>query len=103
MVKSNGEENIMTYISLGRPTKDKMFKGSLTRYFWLQVFYMNQCPQAPKAPSIPLRLLWIFSKIRGDICEWIFIAGVNDTGDKLFSGVNDTADKFFFSAIKESC
>ncbi len=24
-----------------------------------------------------------------------FIAGVNDTAEKLFSGVNDTADKFF--------
>jgi hypothetical protein len=25
----------------------------------------------------------------------MFIAGVNDTGEKLFSGVNDTGDKFF--------
>ncbi len=24
-----------------------------------------------------------------------FIAGVNDTAEKLFSGVNDTGDKFF--------
>jgi hypothetical protein len=24
----------------------------------------------------------------------MFIAGVNDTGEKLFTGVNDTADKF---------
>jgi hypothetical protein len=24
-----------------------------------------------------------------------FIAGVNDTAEKLFTGVNDTADKFF--------
>jgi hypothetical protein len=24
-----------------------------------------------------------------------FIAGVNDTTEKLFTGVNDTADKFF--------
>ncbi len=24
----------------------------------------------------------------------MFITGVNDTGDKLFSGVNDTGDKF---------
>jgi hypothetical protein len=36
----------------------------------------------------------IFSKIRGDICELMFITGVNDTGDKLFSGVNDTGEKF---------
>jgi hypothetical protein len=25
----------------------------------------------------------------------MFIAGVNDTAEKLFTGVNDTADKFF--------
>ncbi len=25
----------------------------------------------------------------------MFIAGVNDTGEKLFSGVNDTAEKLF--------
>jgi hypothetical protein len=25
----------------------------------------------------------------------MFIAGVNDTGEKLISGVNDTGDKFF--------
>jgi hypothetical protein len=50
---------------------------------------------SPRPPSIPLGLLWIFSKIRGDIPEWIFIAGVNDTSDKLFSGVNDTGEKFF--------
>jgi hypothetical protein len=24
-----------------------------------------------------------------------FIAGVNDTAEKLFTGVNDTSDKFF--------
>jgi hypothetical protein len=24
----------------------------------------------------------------------MFIAGVNDTGEKLFSGVNDTGEKF---------
>jgi hypothetical protein len=38
-----------------------------------------------------------------------FIAGVNETAEKLFTGVNDTADKFYFSAvsatpeIRESC
>ena len=38
---------------------------------------------------------WIFSKIRGDIRELMFIASVNDTSEKLFSGVNDTAKKLF--------
>ena len=43
---------------------------------------------------------WIFSKIRGDIRELLFItgeklfSGVNDTGDKFFAGVVDTGDKF---------
>jgi hypothetical protein len=36
----------------------------------------------------------IFSKIRGDIRELMFITGVVDTGDKLFSSVNDTREKF---------
>ncbi len=45
---------------------------------------------SPKPPSIPMGPF----KIRGDIREWIFIAGVNDTGDQLFSGVNDTGEKF---------
>jgi hypothetical protein len=39
-----------------------------------------------------LGLFRIFSKIRGDIREGL-IAGVLDTGDKLFSGVNDTGEK----------
>ncbi len=66
--------------------------GSLTRDFRLQVFFMNQCPPDPQV------FLWgrfeFFAKIRGDIREWIFIAGVVDNGDKLFSGVNDTGEKF---------
>ncbi len=34
----------------------------------------------------------IFSKIHEDIREWMFIAGDNNAGDKLFSGVNDTGE-----------
>ncbi len=45
--------------------------------------------------STPLGLFRIFSKIREDILEWMFITGVNVTGEKLFTGVNNTADKFF--------
>ncbi len=44
--------------------------------------------------SISLGPFRIFSKIRGDIREWMLISGVNDAGDKLFTGVNDTGDKF---------
>ncbi len=46
-------------------------KGSLTRDFRLQVFFMNQCPPSPQV------FHWshfeFFSKIRGDIRELLFI------------------------------
>ncbi len=29
----------------------------------------------------------------------MFITGVNDTGDKLFSGVNDTGEKFVAGVV----
>jgi hypothetical protein len=41
----------------------------------------------------------IFSKIHGDIRELMFIIGVNDTGEKLFSGVNDIGEKFIACVI----
>ncbi len=45
--------------------------------------------------STPLGPFRIFSRIREDILEWLFITGVNDTGDKVFkfiAGVVDTGD-----------
>ena len=48
---------------------------------------------------MPLEPFWIFSKIRGDIHELMFITGVNDTGNKLFSGVNDTGEKFIAGVV----
>jgi hypothetical protein len=51
---------------------------------------MNQCPPGPQVCH--LSLFEFLSKIRRDIR--MFITGVNDTGDKLFSGVNDTGEKF---------
>ncbi len=45
--------------------------------------------------STPLGPFRIFSKIREDILEWMYITGVNDTAEKLFTGVSDTADIFF--------
>jgi hypothetical protein len=47
----------------------------------------------PGPVSIPVGLFRIFTKIRGDTRHFVFIAGVNDTGDELFTGVNDTGDK----------
>jgi hypothetical protein len=48
---------------------------------------------------MPLEPFRIFSKIRGDISELMFITGVNDTGNKLFSGVNDTGEKFIAGVV----
>ncbi len=70
-------------------------KESLTRDFRLQVFFHESV--SPRPPSIPLEPFWIFSKIRGDIRELMFITGVND--DKLFSGVNDTGEKFITDVV----
>jgi hypothetical protein len=45
----------------------------------------------PQAPEYSIGAVSnFFSKILGDIRESIFITGVNDTGDKLFTGVNDS-------------
>ena len=53
---------------------------------------------SPRPPSTALGPFRIFSKIRGDIRELMFIAGVN-TGEKLFSGVNDTGEKFIAGVV----
>ncbi len=66
------------------------FKGSLTRDFQLQVFF--SWISFPRVPSIPLGPFPIFSKICRDIHKWIFIIGVNDTSDKLFTSVINTTD-----------
>jgi hypothetical protein len=33
------------------------------------------------------------TKIRGDIHNFVFMTGVVDTGNKLFTGANDTGDR----------
>ncbi len=48
---------------------------------------------------MPLEPFWIFSKILGDIRELMFVTGVNDTGNKLFSGVNDTGEKLIAGVV----
>ncbi len=35
----------------------------------------------------------ILLKIRRDIRHWMFIIGVNDTGNKFIAGVNDTGEQ----------
>ncbi len=58
-------------------------KGSLTRDFRLQFFSRTSFPLAPSV----LGPFWIFTKIREDICNFVFI-----TSSKLFTSVNNTDD-----------
>ncbi len=51
------------------------FTGSLTQDFRLQFFFINQCPSGPWV--YPIGPFWIFSNIRWDIREWMFIVGKN--------------------------
>ncbi len=68
-----------------------IIEGTLTRDFRLQVFFsINQLSPGPL--SIPEGPFQIFTKIRADIRNSVFTAGVNDTNDKLFISVNDTGD-----------
>ncbi len=60
------------------------------RRFWTPGFFHESV--SPRPPSIQLEPFGIFSKIRGDIRELMFITVVNDTDDKLLSGVNDTGE-----------
>jgi hypothetical protein len=48
---------------------------------------------SPGPLNFPLGPLRFFSKIRGDIRNFVFIASVVDAGHKLFTGVNDTDNK----------
>ncbi len=62
---------------------------TLTRDFRLQFFFsVNQL-----SPEYPIGIVSNFTKIRLDIRNSVFIAGVNDTSVKLFFCVNDTGDK----------
>ncbi len=53
----------------------------------------------PRAPEYSIRIIRLFSKIRRDNREWMFISGVNDTGEKLLGGDNDTAVKFIGGVV----
>jgi hypothetical protein len=74
-----------------------ILKGVWHEIFDFKFFFHESV--SPRLPSIPLELFWIFLKILGDICELMFITGVKDTGDKLFSGVNNTGEKFIGGVV----
>ncbi len=66
-------------------------EGSLTRDVFYFRFFHNLVSTGPL--SIPLGPFRIFIKFRGDICNFVFINGINDTGGKLFAVVNAPAIK----------
>ncbi len=70
-------------------------KGVWQEIFDFRFFSWISVPPASKY-SIGA-ILNFFSKIRRNIRELMFVTGVNDTGDKLFSGINDTGEKFIAS------
>jgi hypothetical protein len=55
------------------------------------VFFIDSV--SPWPLGIQLGPFQIFIKIRGDIRNFVFIASVVDTSDKLFTVVNDTGDE----------
>jgi hypothetical protein len=59
------------------PVEINIFKGTVSRDFLLQVFFMNHLPPSP---------IIIISKIRGDIGKSRCTTGVNDTGGKFATG-----------------
>ncbi len=50
------------------------------------------CPTGAKAN--------FYENSRGYIRNFVFIAGVNKTGDMLFTGVNDTGDKVIAGVLE---
>ncbi len=67
-------------------------KGVWHEIFELRFFPWISVPQANKYSTGAV--LNFFENSRRYSRILMFIAGVNDTGEKLFSGVNDTGDKF---------
>ncbi len=51
----------------------------------------QKAASAAQAPEYPIRTISNFFENSWDICEWMFISGVNDTGEKR----EKFWDKFF--------
>ena len=51
---------------------------------WHEIFDFRVFSEisVPRASEYLIGIIRIFSKIRGDIREWMFVSGVNDTGEK---------------------
>jgi hypothetical protein len=72
-----------------RKTINCIEKGVSHEIFDFRIFSRISFPLPPEYLMGSFR---IFMKIRGRIRKFVFSAGVNETGNKLFSGVNDTGD-----------
>ncbi len=66
------------------------FEGSLIGGFRLQVFAQISLPLAHEYSN---EAISNFNEIRGDIGNFVFTAGVSDTGEQLITGVIDTGHK----------
>ncbi len=73
-VRAQIERSVGDFLSQVRIRIEGFLKGSLTRDFPIQVFFMNLCSSGPL--SIPQGPFRIFTKIRGDIRNFVFITGV---------------------------
>ena len=69
----------MLHPKLYHKTQFFNIKGTVSRDFLLLVF---SSISFPPAPEYPIRTVWIFSKIRGDIRSSRLTTGVADTGSK---------------------
>ncbi len=82
-------------------------KGSPTRDLRLQVFFMNQCPPGP--PVLRWGCFEFFSKIRGDICEWILTPAINCSAVSTTPAINPCQGeitqkpKIFFCRCQRHC
>ncbi len=81
--KVKSAERAFVYVWRKDPPK---FRSHYDTRFSSSVFFVNQ---------YLIGAIENFTKIRGDIMNFVFIFGVVDTGDKPFAGVNDTDDKLW--------
>ncbi len=70
-------------------TADKFIGGVVTDFLWSAVSLIPAINLSPVLLT-PLKNDRRWQRLKSKK----FIAGVNDTAEKLFTGVNDTADKF---------
>ncbi len=71
--------------------------------FLTSSFFMNQFPQTLKYPIGTISPFQIFTYIYRDICNFVLIASVVGTHNKLFTGVNEVKGSFGAVGSKAQC